>query len=133
MFTLKLELISPQQIVFEGEVLSVMLPGSEGDMTILPGHARLASLINPGMIEVVDAGGNNLRVFVSKAFAEITEKAVTVLSERVVVEEELSQEHIDKEIVRLQTIAETSNDETSRTNALTLIWRLEQIRLGLRG
>lgn len=133
MATFKLELISPQQIMFEGEANSVMLPGAEGDMTILPGHARLVTLVNPGMIEAVDADGNVLRVFVSRAFAEISENAVTILAERAIMAEELSQEHIDEEIVRLQAAVEIAKDETARSTARTLIWRLEQIKVSYSG
>jgi F-type H+-transporting ATPase subunit epsilon len=127
--TFRLELIDPQQIVYDGEVNSVMLPGAEGDMTILPGHMRLVTLVNPGMIEVIDAEGNDLRVFVSHAVAEITENSVTVLAERSVMETELSQGHIDEVIVQLQLQLEVTDDETTRTTTRTMISRLEQIKI----
>jgi F-type H+-transporting ATPase subunit epsilon len=127
--TLKLELISPQRILFEGEVQSVGLPGTEGDMTAYPGHERLVTMIDPGMIDAVDADGNPFRAFVSRGFAEVTNVSVTVLGEVLIMEEELSQAHIDEEIVRLQAHIEASADETARSNGRSLIMRLEQIRI----
>jgi F-type H+-transporting ATPase subunit epsilon len=130
--TLNFELISPQQILFDGAVNSVMLHGAEGDMTVLPGHARLVTLVNPGMIEAVDADGNNLRIFVSRAFAEITGDSVVVLAELAVMEEELNQEHIDQEIVYLESQFEAAADETTRANIRTQIWQLDQINVKFR-
>ncbi|WP_436643990.1 ATP synthase F1 subunit epsilon [Microbaculum sp. FT89] len=133
MATFKFELISPQRILFEGEARSVSLPGAEGDMTAYPGHERLVTMINPGMIDAVDADGNAFRAFVSRGFAEITEVSVTVLGEVLIMEEDLSQAHIDEEIVRLQAEIEESTDETDRSTRRSLIMRLEQIRIsGLR-
>jgi len=124
-----LELISPQQILFNGEVQFVMLPGSEGDMTVYPGHATLVTLVNPGMIEALDAEGNTMRTFIGRGFAEITDVGVTVLAEAAVMEEELSPEHVEDEIMRLQTEIETAADETVRTTRRSLILRLEQIKI----
>ena len=101
MATFRLELISPQQILFDGDIQPIALPGAEGDMTVLPGHERLVTLVNPGMVEAVDADGGTFRFFVSRAFAEIVEDAVTLLAEMAGMEEELGQQHIDEEIVRL--------------------------------
>lgn len=129
MATFRLELISPQEVLLDEDVLSAVLPGVEGDMTILPGHGRLVSVLNPGMIEAVDAGGEVLRAFVSRAVAEIFEDAVTILAEMAVMEEDLGLEHIDVEIQRLKSAMEEAPDETSSINASAQIWRLEQIRL----
>ena len=132
MARLKLELINPQGVLFEGDVKSVMLPGAEGDMTILPGHLRLVTLVNPGMIEAVDADGSDVRVFVSQVLAEITENSVTVLAERAVMDTDLSPDDIDEEIVRIQLLLETVEEETTRTKARTMILRLEHVKMSRR-
>ena len=53
------ELITPGSVVFEGEVRSVVLSGVEGDMTVLPGHAPVVTLLFPGMVFATDAEGKD--------------------------------------------------------------------------
>ena len=58
------ELISPERVVFAGEVRSVLLPGLEGDMTILPGHQPLVTGLHPGIVFAIDADGTGRRAYV---------------------------------------------------------------------
>ena len=51
--TLRFELVSPERILLSGEAEQVLLPGSEGDMTLLPGHAPVISTLRPGVLDVV--------------------------------------------------------------------------------
>ena len=61
--TFTFELVSPEKVLLAGEAEQVLLPGSEGDMTVLPGHAPLISTLRPGVVDVV-LGGSKARVFV---------------------------------------------------------------------
>ena len=47
---MKLEIISPSEIMFSGDVESVTLPGVEGSFTVLKNHASLISVLNPGKV-----------------------------------------------------------------------------------
>ena len=126
------ELIAPDRIVFEGEVRSVVLSGVEGDMTVLPGHAPLVTLLFPGMVFAIDAEGQGRRAFVSGGLVEITGTKVTILAERVLPVEELTRDQIDDEILHLQLIRDVSGDEASRAQANTSISRLEEFKGSLR-
>jgi F-type H+-transporting ATPase subunit epsilon len=79
--TFKFELVSPEKVLLSGEAEQVQLPGSEGDMTILPGHSPLISTLRPGVIDVV-FGGSKSRVFVRQAFAQVEPDRLTVLAEK---------------------------------------------------
>jgi F-type H+-transporting ATPase subunit epsilon len=126
------ELIAPDRIVFEGEVRSVVLSGVEGDMTVLPGHAPLVTLLFPGMVFAIDAEGQGRRAFVRGGVAEITGTKVTILAERVLPVEELTRDQIDDEILHLQLIRDTSGDEASRAQANASISRLEEFKGSMR-
>ena len=79
-----LEIRTPDQQVFEGEVTSVQLPGSKdrGSLQILDNHAPLISSLQPGKIVVTK--GNEERVFfVKHGFVEVLENRVAVLVEEV--------------------------------------------------
>ncbi len=79
--TFTFELVSPEKVLLSGEAEQVQLPGSEGDMTILPGHSPLISTLRPGVIDVV-FGGSKSRVFVRQAFAQVEPDRLTVLAEK---------------------------------------------------
>ena len=81
MATLKLEIITPTAKIFEGDVDRVDLPGVEGDMGVLPGHALLISTVRPGVIDVYADKVVSERIFVSGGFAEVTPERCTVLAD----------------------------------------------------
>ena len=54
----KFELVSPERLLISGEVEQVLIPGSEGDMTILAHHAPLLSTLRPGLLDIALPGGD---------------------------------------------------------------------------
>ena len=72
MATLHFEQISPERVLFAGDVRAVMLPGAAGDMTVMPGHEPTVATLNPGIIAVTDVQGHGHRAFIRGGFAEIT-------------------------------------------------------------
>ncbi len=75
------ELVSPERLVFSGEVQGVILPGSEGQMTVLANHAPLIAALKVGIITIQAAEGNR-DILVYGGFAEINGNGATVLAER---------------------------------------------------
>ncbi len=74
------ELVAPEQLLFSASVDMVVVPGTEGDFGVLPGHAPLISLLRPGVIDVHDEGELSERIFVASGFAEVTPARCTVLA-----------------------------------------------------
>lgn len=126
------ELVSPERVVFAGEVRSVVLPGVEGDMTIMAGHQPLVTALHPGIVFAIDAAGTGRRAFVRGALAEVTAKRVTILAERVLSVEEMTGDQIDEEILQLQTQRDATRDDTARAGFDVSIARLEEFKAGLR-
>ena len=78
---LKLQIITPERVVFEEEdVESVTIPGSEGELTILPSHAPLMTELNPGPL-VFRKGNDEIDVALSGGFLEVREDKVIVLAD----------------------------------------------------
>jgi F-type H+-transporting ATPase subunit epsilon len=75
------ELVSPAKLLYTGAVDMVVVPGSEGDFGVLPGHAPLISLVRPGVINVHDEGRVEQRIFVAGGFAEVTQTRCTLLAD----------------------------------------------------
>lgn len=78
---LHFELVSPARLLFSGDVASVQIPGSEGEMTILPMHAPVLSTLKPGVVTVTKDGGTTEKIFVRGGFAEVNASGLTVLAE----------------------------------------------------
>jgi F-type H+-transporting ATPase subunit epsilon len=83
MAALHFEFVSPESVLFSGDVDQVDLPGSEGDMGILPGHAPLVTELRPGVVTIF-RGGQREPVVVTGGFAEVSPAGLTVLADKAV-------------------------------------------------
>lgn len=75
------ELVTPERLLVSEPVDMVVVPGSEGDFGVLPGHAPLVSTVRPGVIETYSGKLVKDRIFVAGGFAEVTRERCTVLAE----------------------------------------------------
>lgn len=75
------ELVTPERLMLSREVEMVVVPGTEGNFGVLPGHSPLISTIRPGMIEIYENRVVIERVFVVSGIAEVTPERCTVLAE----------------------------------------------------
>ena len=80
MATLHFELVSPEKLVFSGEVEQVDVPGAEGDFGVLAGHAPMVTTLRPGVLTVKSAGGEQ-KIVVLGGFAEVSAKGLTILAD----------------------------------------------------
>jgi len=77
----KFELVSPERLLVSADVEQVLVPGAEGDMTVLAYHAPVLSTLRPGLLEIGFFGGNHQRFFIRGGFAEVNPAGLTVLAE----------------------------------------------------
>ena len=91
--TMQFDLVSPERRVASLEVTSVQIPGADGDMTTMPGHAPLITTLRPGILRVESTGGTQEYV-VTGGFAEMGEN-LSVLAERALPREEMTRETFD--------------------------------------
>ena len=89
--TMQFELVSPERKLMSAQASEVQIPGAEGDMTAMPGHAPLITTLRPGILKVT-AGGQSTEFAVTGGFAEITPEGVSVLAERSLPRGEVTQE-----------------------------------------
>lgn len=79
--TMQFDLVSPERKLASVAAREVRIPGTEGDLTAMPGHAPMITTLRPGILTVVTAEGAT-DYAVTGGFAEVTAEAVTVLAER---------------------------------------------------
>ncbi len=115
MADLHFELVSPTRLLFSGNVAMVNIPGTEGDMGILPGHAPVLSTLRPGVITVTRDAGEALKIFVRGGFAEVTPGGLTVLAETAIPLAELDAATLATQVSNAEEdLADAKDDETRR-------------------
>jgi F-type H+-transporting ATPase subunit epsilon len=81
MATFHFDLVSPEKLLFSGEVDQVDIPGTEGDFGVLAGHAPIVSALRPGIM-TVHVNGQQQRMVVLGGFAEVSpDGKLTVLAD----------------------------------------------------
>lgn len=80
--TMQFDLVSPERSLVSVAAREVRLPGTDGDLTAMPGHAATIVTLRPGMVTVIDGAGNATEFAVTGGFAEITGDSVSLLAER---------------------------------------------------
>ena len=124
MATFHFDLVSPERLLFAGEVGQVDLPGSEGDLGVLAGHAPLVTALRPGILVVFREGGD-LRVVVNGGFAEVGPSGLTVLADMAVPVEEFDQTVLAGEIKDTEEDVADATDGWQRDK---LAKRLDQLK-----
>ncbi len=128
MATLHFELVSPERVLFSGEVEAVMLPGTEGDMTVLPGHAPVMTALKTGVVIATNHRDNGERVLVRGGFAEVNAAGVTVLAERATPVQDLTADMIDREILQAELARDATEDFATQQAADAAIAQLREVR-----
>jgi F-type H+-transporting ATPase subunit epsilon len=85
--TLQFDLVSPERKLASVAATEVQIPGTDGDLTAMAGHAATITTLRPGVLKAMSAEGTKSFV-VTGGFAEITASGVSVLAERAVPVEE---------------------------------------------
>ena len=102
MATISFDLVSRENLIFNDEVGTIIVPGKDGDLGVLPGHTQVMSSLRPGRVMVYSEDKNLVKsFFVSGGFAEINPEKCIVLAESVVDLNSLDKSSIEKEIEEL--------------------------------
>ena len=91
----KLEIISPEKIIFSDNTKMVVLPSYEGDMSVLKNHISIIIFLRPGIIRIQNNDGNFNEFFVQDGTVEYFNDSLVVLSASVINVKDLSKEFVD--------------------------------------
>ena len=92
------ELVAPERLLFSGNVESVVLDGTEGQMTVLADMAPLMTTLKPGVVTVEESAGKLRKLFVRGGFADISTAGLTILADAAIPLEELDAKTIEAQI-----------------------------------
>jgi F-type H+-transporting ATPase subunit epsilon len=113
MANLHFDLVSPEKILYSGEVDQVDVPGSEGDFGVLAGHAPLIAALRPGIMIIYREGGE-IRVVVNGGFAEVNPQGLTVLADMAVPLEDFDRAVLVAEIKDTEEDVADAKDDWQR-------------------
>jgi F-type H+-transporting ATPase subunit epsilon len=122
------ELVSPERLLFTGEVESVVVPGSEGELTVMKDHAPLMTTLKPGIVTVNESGGKSQRLFVRGGFADVAPTGLTILAESSVPVDQLDAAKLDAEIKDAQDDVTDSATDENRRLATEKLNQLQELR-----
>jgi len=108
------ELVSPERLLLSEPVEMVVVPGTEGDFGVLPGHAPLVSTVRPGVIAVFADGKVVQRIFVAGGFAEVTPERCTVLAEQALPVSDIDRVAAESEMAQARADLTEAKDEVER-------------------
>jgi F-type H+-transporting ATPase subunit epsilon len=125
--TFKFELVSPERLLISANVREVLVPGSEGDFTVLPNHAPVIAMLRPGILRVPGYDGPNGAIYVRGGLADVGPERLIVLAEQAVPLGQVDAAFIASEIASAEKDVAASKDENSRFQAEDILERLRSL------
>ncbi len=122
------ELVSPERLLESTEADMVVVPGSEGDFGVLPGHVPLISTLRPGVIEIYDGNSVRQRIMVTGGFAEISNDRLTVLVEEAMPLADISAAQIDGKIREAEEAVTEASDALAKESAEKQLLTAQDLR-----
>ncbi len=122
MNTLRLKVITPRKIVIDKQVNSVSVPTADGEITILPHHTHLFSLLIEGIVKI-KKDDNEDALAIGGGYLETNGETVTVLVSRAYGQGEVDRDLTDKAVEEAKHILSKSTDEKERNEAMSILRR----------
>lgn len=117
--TFQFDLVSPERSLVSRQVTEVRIPGTEGDLTAMPGHAPLITTLRPGILHVVSAEGTD-EYAVTGGFAEINADGISVLAEQSLHVSDVTKEVMDSFIDQAQAAHDRAKERVGAGEDLTV-------------
>ncbi|MEA3536582.1 F0F1 ATP synthase subunit epsilon [Rhizobium sp. CC-YZS058] len=92
------ELVSPERLLLSERVTEVVIPATDGEMTVMANHAPTMTTIKPGVVSVKTASGQTQRYVVFGGFADILPTGCTLLAESAVPSTEFDKTQLERRI-----------------------------------
>jgi F-type H+-transporting ATPase subunit epsilon len=127
----KFELVSPERLLVSEEVESVIIPGTDGEMTVMARHAPVMSTIKPGVVTVRPVSGAEQRYVVFGGFADILPDGCTLLAESAVAVQDIDRNDLARRIGEAKEDVADAKDEAARTRAEQYLANLSTLEAAL--
>jgi F-type H+-transporting ATPase subunit epsilon len=121
---LQFEFVSPENVLFSGEVDQVDVPGAEGHMGIFAGHAPMVTTLRPGIVTIF-RGSTREPVVITGGFAEVGPGGLTILADRAVARADFDMATL---VAEIKDAEEDTADATDQALRDKLVRHLDQLK-----
>mgnify|MGYP001386889805 CR=1 FL=1 len=112
--TFKFELVSPERILLSDVAEEAILPGAEGQFTVMAGHAPVVSTLLPGVI-TARLSASTKGIYIDGGFVEVNPESVTVLAEHAFIVEEADNRQLEEALRKAEaSLADAKDDDALR-------------------
>lgn len=123
-----LEMVLPDRLLMSAEVAGVVVPGSEGDFMVLPGHAPVITTLRPAIVEIVETeGAEPTKVFVRGGFADVAVDRLTVLAEEAIMLADLDRSDLAQRVQNASEDIEDAKSDDDRASAQAVYDQLSEL------
>jgi F-type H+-transporting ATPase subunit epsilon len=129
--TFHFDLVSPERILFSGQVNQVDVPGGDGDFGVLANHAPLVSTMRPGILLIYNERGEKLPVVINGGFAEVSPAGLTVLADMAVPRDEFDVAVLAGEIKDTEEDVADEQDAWKRDKLANRLAQLKALQAAL--
>ncbi|MCR4322739.1 MAG: ATP synthase F1 subunit epsilon [Candidatus Azambacteria bacterium] len=121
--TIRFEIVTPERIVLQEDVLQATIPTKAGEITVFPHHIPLVSILRPGTIELKTSSGEKEIIAVSKGFIEVLRNKIVILADTAEIAKEINLERAEEAKKRAEEIKKglIHKDDVSFADILTQI------------
>jgi F-type H+-transporting ATPase subunit epsilon len=120
------DLVSPERLLMSEKVDQVVITGTEGQFTVLSGHAPVMTTIRPSIVRIAH-GGKEDNIFVHGGFADVNADGLTILAEQATPMADVKSDMLAKLIKEAEAAVGEAKDETERADAAMKVDSLKQV------
>jgi F-type H+-transporting ATPase subunit epsilon len=122
------ELVSPERLLFSEQVVQVVVPGVEGQFTVLAKHAPVMTTLRAGVVDATLASGGNKRIFVRGGFADVTPDGFTLLAEEAMPLEDLNADALAAQIKDAEEDVADASSAGKKQSAQAKLDQLKELK-----
>jgi F-type H+-transporting ATPase subunit epsilon len=131
MAAFKFELVSPERLLVSEDVEAVVIPGTEGEMTVMANHAPVMTTIKPGVVTVKPTSGADQRYVVFGGFADILPAGCTLLAEEAVEVKDIDREDLARRIQDAKEDVSDAKSDLERSKAQEFLDHLTTLQTAI--
>lgn len=127
----RFELVSPERLLASIDATAVVIPGREGEMTVMAHHAPVMTSVKPGLIQITTAEGESEDFVVFGGFADILPEGCTLLAESAVRVADIDREDLANRIKNAREDIQDATDAATRSSAEEYLQHLLTLEAGV--
>jgi F-type H+-transporting ATPase subunit epsilon len=131
MATFHFELVSPEKLLYSGDVEAVVVPGIEGQFTVLKDHAPVMTVLKAGIVEIDETPTKKTKLFVRGGFADVAGHGLTILAELAKPLEDFDAAQLAQEIKNAEEDLADAKTEAARKVAAEKLDQLGELKAAI--